>query len=159
MRKIISKADLLLCELFVPESHSQAKPGDNWWLLCDVHRCWGLEAFGISCAPRRLLVSSRDLKSHSSLYPNEAQRFSFISPNTGLMFLQMEQGTCSRVRGKVGLGSWAGRSWSRWKRKNHHSAFPWKKKKGVWKCFTGKDFRDVRGLKSNEPLLEREIIS
>lgn len=153
MRRIISKADLLLCELFVPESHSEARPGDNWWFLCYVHRCWGLGAFSISCAPRRLLFLPRDLKSHSSLCPNEAQRCPFISPNNELVFLPVEQGTCSRVRDKALLGSWAPRSWSsQGKRQTELPAFPWKEKKHrVWKCVTGKDFRDVRGVKRTKP--------
>lgn len=98
----------------------------------------------------------RDLKSHSSLYPNEARRCPFISPNNGLMFLQMEQETGSRSEAKLGLdpgqvGLEAGEGE---KRQTDFSAFPWgKKKKKKKKCVNGKDFRDVREVKINKPLL------
>ncbi|KAM6064171.1 LOW QUALITY PROTEIN: cilia- and flagella-associated protein 337 [Theristicus caerulescens] len=49
--------------------------------------------------PEDCWLVPRDLKSHSSLYFNEAQRCSFISFNNELMIVEMEQVTSRRVRG------------------------------------------------------------
>ncbi|KAM6062673.1 LOW QUALITY PROTEIN: cilia- and flagella-associated protein 337 [Chlamydotis macqueenii] len=46
-----------------------------------------------------------DLKSHSSLYFNEAQRCPFASFNNELILLEMEQETSGRVRGSEKAGS------------------------------------------------------
>lgn len=62
----------------------------------------GVEDLGHSASaahPEDCWPVPRDLKSHSSLYFNEAQRCPFISFNNELMILEMEQETSRRVGG------------------------------------------------------------
>ncbi|XP_072724887.1 cilia- and flagella-associated protein 337 [Ciconia boyciana] len=62
----------------------------------------GAEDLGHSASaahPEDCCLVPRDLKSHSSLYFNEAQRCPFISLDNELMILEMEQETSRRVRG------------------------------------------------------------
>lgn len=91
----------------------------------------GVEDLGHSASavhPEDCSLVPRDLKSHSSLYFNEAQRCPFISFNNELMLLEMQQETSGRVRGSgqavscpVQFGLDAGKG----KKQTDLSAFSW----------------------------------
>ncbi|KAM6356970.1 LOW QUALITY PROTEIN: cilia- and flagella-associated protein 337 [Alca torda] len=65
-------------------------------LCVSVLRIWGIRH---QLCIQKIAGLFPDLKSHSSLYFNEAQRCPFISLNNELMILEMEQETRSRVGG------------------------------------------------------------
>ncbi|KAM6127504.1 LOW QUALITY PROTEIN: cilia- and flagella-associated protein 337 [Phoenicopterus ruber ruber] len=65
-------------------------------LCSSVLRIWGIQH---QLRIQKIAGLFPDLKSHSSLYFNEAQRCPFISFNNELMLLEMEQETSRRVRG------------------------------------------------------------
>lgn len=138
MRKIISKADLLQSELFISESPSRAKTGDNWWSLYYVCRCWGSRGIQHQLCIQEIADFFPRSWNLILLCFNEACWCPFLSFGNRLKFLGKEQEMSGRIRGsrKVWAGQLAaeigeGEGWT------SPSAFPLQK---ALKCIPKRSF-------------------